>query len=135
MRTTPLRWYPALCACLIGTLPVTITAQHLAPPTRSAARAGLSAIPMTETAPGEQLALRVRGWQEAERAKETDGGQWLKGGLIGAAIMGGGGYALLNGANGLSDNSWSQWEIVRGSAILAGLGFVIGSLIGSGFEK
>jgi hypothetical protein len=49
--------------------------------------------------------------------------------------MGGGGYALLNGANGLSDNSWSQWEIVRGSAILAGLGFVIGSLIGSGFEK
>jgi hypothetical protein len=135
MRAASLRWYPALCACLIGMLPVTITAQHLAPPTRSAARSGLSAISTTKSAPTAQLALQVSGWQEAERAKETDGGQWVKGGLIGAAIMGGGGYALLNGANGLSDNSWSQWEIVRGSAILAGLGFVIGSLIGSGFEK
>lgn len=135
MRTTPLRWYPALCACLIGMLPVTVTAQHLAPPTRSAARAGLSAIPMTESAPGEQLARQVSGWQEAERAKETDGGQWLKGGIIGAVILGAGGYALASIADGISDDSYSQWQLIGYSTVFAALGFVIGSLIGSGFEK
>lgn len=136
MRTTPLHWYLVAVFGILATVPVTVTAQHLALPTRSAARAGLSATPVTDAAPGDQLAAQVDRWQGAEQAAAaTDGGQWVKGGLIGAAILGVATYAVTNEFRSGSDSPWSRGEVVGASAVMASLGFVIGSLIGSGFEK
>lgn len=133
MPTHPLHRHLTLVTCILCAVPLAASAQAPTLQQRSVARAGLSAAPATgNEVTGITSVLQSEGWRAMVGTDET---QWVKGGIIGAAIMGVGGYALLNGANGLGDNSWSQGEILRGSAILAGLGFVIGSLIGSGYKK
>jgi hypothetical protein len=61
--------------------------------------------------------------------------QWLKGGIIGGLMLGAASAYLVHGFQGLDDFEDSSGEVMFGFVIGAGLGFVIGALIGGQFEK
>ncbi len=68
----------------------------------------------------------------ADSVRQT---QWVKGGVIGGLMLGAASAYLVHGFQRLDDFENSSGEVMFGFVIGAGLGFVIGALIGGQFER
>ncbi len=119
------RFYLALVIMLVPLVP--LMAQQRSAASSSLVRAGLSSPSSVPLAGEDNRTVR-----QLVAVPET---QWVKGGIIGAVILGSAAYALGNSINNHSEDPQSQATVIGGSIVVASLGFLIGSLIGSGFEK
>lgn len=99
MRTSPSRWSFVVGIGILSALPLTASSQAPTLEQSSVARAGLSSPPVVPL-PGEEGVSRTRIAVPAT--------QWVKGGIIGAVILGGVAYALGNAINSSSENPQSQ---------------------------
>lgn len=113
-------------------------------------RAGTAALllvmPMTlaaQTGPRlgkEQVGLRRAATVEAMGRARPDlrlppRTQWVKGGVIGGVAGALLGFLTVSAVDGISDSGTDGSDRLRGVAIGAGLGFLIGAVIGGQFEK
>lgn len=126
-----------------GTLPMAVLALTLAPIVHAQTshgpvpvRAGLSAAPANSelrTANGVSQEMRRR--FVADSFPETE---WLKGGLIGGAILGTLTAYLAQGFAGYNDSQSSDGfpgPLLGGFVLGAGVGFFIGAMVGGMSEK